>query len=184
MTISVGFRAPSIHELINGVVTEALTSTDESARYSDPDLTPQLPGEITAKSIDKIRGYISEQILSEERIADWLGRFVSETYPDVKLARSRKTPSIAAIRKQLRQAELLVRAEGARIAFIRGKGRGEVTLFADSERFNLRGKAAQLGIQLANQISVPIKGIAPLLKDKAALQLFAQLLQRGVVVCD
>lgn len=184
MTISVGFRAPSIHELINGVVTEALTATDESVRYCDPDLTVQAPGEITHASIQKIKGYIAEQVLSDARISDWLGRFVSETYPDVKLARTRKAPNAAAIRKSLRGAELLVRAEGARCAYIQGTRKGEIVFFADSERFELRGKAAQLAMLVANQIAVPIQKISPLLTDKAAMELLGKLMQRALVVFE
>jgi hypothetical protein len=77
-----------------------------------------------------------------------------------------------------------VRAEGARCAYIQGARKGEIVFFADSERFELRGKAAQLAMLVANQIAVPIQKVSPLLTDKAAMELLGQLMQRGLVVAE
>ena len=184
MTISVGFRAPSIHEIVNGVANNVLSHTDEGLRYSDPDLKPQAPGEISHASISKIKQLLREQILSDERIEDWLGRYVSETYPDVKLSRSRKPLSAADVRDKIRCAHRVVRTEGARFAFIANRSLKGITFFADSERFELQGKAAQLGQALANSVSVSAEVVERYLGDAKACTLLVQLLQRGLVVLE
>jgi 50S ribosomal protein L16 3-hydroxylase len=184
MTISVGFRAPSIHDIINGVVNDALASIDEGVRYSDPDLAPHAPGEISQASIAKVKRVLEEHLLSDARLESWLGRYVSETYPDVQLSRSRKALTAPAVRTAVKKANSIVRSEGARLAFIRSRKRGEMTLFADSESFPLRGKAAQLGETLANAIVIPARQVGPYLSDSQACTLLSQLLQRGLIVLE
>jgi 50S ribosomal protein L16 3-hydroxylase len=184
MTISVGFRAPSLHDIINGVVNDVLAGIDESARYSDPDLVPQAPGEISHPSIAKIKRILSERVLSDSRIEGWLGKYVSETYPDVELSRSRKQLTLGAVRSKVRGAKYVVRSEGARFAFISSRKRGEITFFADSESFALKGKAAELAKLLANAVSIPAKKVAAHLSHAESCRLLAQLLQRGLLVLE
>ena len=77
MTISVGFRSPSIHDILNGVVASGLVNTDESRRYVDPDLKPQAPGEISRDAISKIKAEISKVLLSDVVISVWLGHSIT-----------------------------------------------------------------------------------------------------------
>jgi hypothetical protein len=77
-----------------------------------------------------------------------------------------------------------VRAEGARFAFITHQAKKGIAFFADGERHELQGKAAQLGQVLANSISIPTEMITKHLSDTKACSLLAGLLQRGLVVLE
>ena len=194
MTISVGFRAPSIHDIINGVVTEALTSSDETKRYEDPELMPQAPGEITAGTIDKIKKIITEQVANDNIVESWLSRYVTESYCDVELNTRKKPPSIQQIKKALTMGADITRAEGARCAFINDtkatqkrsvakKDSGlAIRFYANGERYDLTGKAALLAIELANRVHLPNAIVKPYLNNKAALNFLAKLISRGIVV--
>jgi 50S ribosomal protein L16 3-hydroxylase len=184
MTISVGFRAPSMQEIIHGVTNNVLEHIDEGLRYSDPDLKPQAPGEISQASISKMKAIIRERLLADDRIEDWLGRYVSETYPDVKLSRARKPLSGVSVRSRVSRSDRVVRAEGARFAFIAKRSKNGIAFFADSERHELEGKAAELGKLLANSISLPARVVTKHLSDSKACNLLAALLQRGLVVLE
>ena len=196
MTISVGFRAPSIHDLVNGVVTEALSTGDESERYCDPELAPQAPGEITPETIKKIKGIITKQVANDSLIESWLSRYVTESYCDVELNAKRRAPKLSVIRKAISDGAEISRAEGARCAFVKGSDKSEakakskkareseIRFYANGERFDLDGKAALLAAEIANRVVVP-NGIAkPLVKDAKAAALLAELIGRGIVVLE
>jgi 50S ribosomal protein L16 3-hydroxylase len=196
MTISVGFRAPSIHDLVNGVVTEALSTGDESERYCDPELSPQAPGEITPETIKKIKGIITKQVANDSLIESWLSRYVTESYCDVELNAKRKAPKLSVIRKAISDGAEIARAEGARCAFVRTSNKSEATaknkkakaseirFYANGERFDLGGKAALLAAEIANRVVVPNDIAKPLVKDAKAAGLLAELIGRGIVVLE
>lgn len=184
MTISVGFRAPSINELINGVVTDALAQNDDSIRYGDPELKPQAPGEIPKDTIQKIRGILAKELLSEKRIEDWLGRYVSESYTDVKLEATRKPLSAATLRKQIKEAQAIVRTEGARCVYMQGAKKSEIIFYADGERYELSGIAASIATAIADRVVNPVASLRKQLTDSKALEFLGQMIQRGLVVLE
>lgn len=184
MTVSVGFRAPSIHEIINGVVTDALANTDEALRYCDPELFPQAPGEITAAAIEKLQRYISEHVASSARIESWLGRYVTESYCDVELNESKKAPNVSALRRAITTGSAIIRVEGARCAYVKGAKRGEVRFYANGERSDLTGAAAALACEVANRVVIPADLATSLIRDTAALTFLSSLVRRGLVIVE
>ncbi|MFO0417377.1 MAG: JmjC domain-containing protein, partial [Pseudomonadota bacterium] len=185
MTISVGFRAPTIHEIVNGLASDALSKGDEAARYTDPELKAQTPGEITQATVKKFKDLVSKELLSDERIHAWLGKTVTEPYSDVELQPTKRAVSPAKVTSQLKTASAITRCEGTRIAFIRGEKRGALKLFVNGEDFELKGNAAKLGEALADRITVPIsKQLLTICSSRDAVLLLAQLIQRGAVIVE
>ncbi len=184
MTVSVGFRAPSVHEIINGIVTDALSNTDDTLRYCDPELLPQAPGEITSAAIKKFKGYITEHLASSERIESWLGRYVTESYCDVEFQQRKKTPNPRQIRQAIAAGGTIIRTEGARCAYVKGAKRGEIRFYANGERFDLAATAADLAIEVANRVIIPADRARPLIQSAAALNLLSSLIRRGLVVVE
>lgn len=188
MTMSVGFRAPTIHDIINGVVTETLTQGDESERYGDPELKSQLPGEIAPSAIKKIKKFILEQVAQEERIESWLGRYMTESYCDVELQENSRAPSSSTIHKAIHRGASIVRVEGARCAYVRatepGVKKGAIRFYANAEKFELSGTTAQLACLIADRVTTPSELAFPLLKEKASLSFLGDLIRRGLVVLE
>ena len=183
MTISVGCRAPSVNDIINEVASSALSRTDESLRYSDPELKAQQPGEISADAVKKIKGLLEKALLSEEFLSDWLGRSTTEPYSDVKLLDHAHKISPTVIAKTLRGATALVRTEGSRMAFISTRG-SSLAFYVNGERHELSGKAAALARELSNRLVLPIADIEAYLNDKGCQQLLSGLLASGAVLVD
>jgi 50S ribosomal protein L16 3-hydroxylase len=183
MTISVGCRAPSVNEIINEVASNALSRTDESLRYSDPDLKAQQPGEISLDAVKKIRGLLERALLSEEFLSDWLARFTTEPYSDVKLLDHAHKVSAATIAKTLRGATALVRTEGSRMAFV-SKRRESISFYVNGECHEVAGKTAALARELANRLVLPISDIQTYLNDKGCQQLLSGLLASGAIIVD
>ena len=183
MTISVGCRAPSMNEIINGVVTNALIQSDESARYTDPDLKPQAPGEISKEAVAKLKKTIEQALLSDEFLREWLGRHVTDPYSDVDLKAHAEKITPGKVASTVKGALALVRTEGSRLAYVKGK-KGEIAFYVNGDRENLSGKAALLAQELANRIVVPSEIIKPFLGDKKCLALLASLLTAGALVVE
>lgn len=184
MTISVGFRAPSIHDIINGVVTDALANSDESARYTDPELRSQAPGEITAETISKLKRVIIDHVANDARIESWLGRYVTESYCDVSLRETKRSPSASTIRNALKRGGILVRTEGARFAYARTTKQNAIRFYANGERSDLSGAAAAVARQIADRVAVPGELALPLIRDVRAVSLLSSLIRRGLIVIE
>ena len=183
MTISVGCRAPSTNEIINGVVTNALIQSDDSARYTDPDLMPQAPGQISPHAIAKIRKTLENVLLSDEFLSEWLGRHVTDPYSDVDLKGHAEKIAPGKVAATVRRSIAIVRTEGSRLAYVKGK-KGEIAFYVNGDRENLSGKAALLAQELANRLVVPSEAITPFLGDKKCLGLLASLLSAGALVVE
>lgn len=183
MTISVGCRAPSVNEIINEVTSNALSQTSESLRYADPDLKTQQPGEISPDAIKKLRGILEKALLSEDFLADWLARFSTEPYSDVKLTdHARKIP-VSGIAKALKNASALVRTEGSRMAFIHTSAK-EIAFYVNGNAHEVSGKSAELAKHLSNRLVVPMTDVESYLKDKGCQQLLADLLASGSILAE
>ena len=84
LTYSVGFRAPTLAEILGDLATELMTQGD-STYYRDPPLRPEMAGEqIDPLFIEQIQGML--QALSNDKalLADWFARYMtSPKYPEL-----------------------------------------------------------------------------------------------------
>jgi 50S ribosomal protein L16 3-hydroxylase len=183
MTISVGFRAPTHDEILNSLATKALGESSTAVRYSDPNLIPQDPGEISSHSIKQVKKIVSDRLLSDDFIGDWLGGFASETYPDVDLSLHASTINASKLVKTLRAAEAIVRTEGARFAFIK-KGRQKIAFYHNGARCDLSARPAELAKLLCNNIAIAPSEVIPYLSDGECKKLLLSLLRSGALVVD
>jgi ribosomal protein L16 Arg81 hydroxylase len=172
-----------VNEILNGVASSALAHTDDSLRYSDPDLKAQAPGEIPADAIAKIKNELQRTLLSDTFLQDWLGRFTTEPYSDVDLKENARKVSPGRIRSTLAQASSLVRAEGARFAFTKSS-KGGVAFFYNGDRRDLTGKAAMLAQEIANRVVIPASSVQRFLGDKGCQELLSSLLTSGALLIE
>lgn len=79
ITLSIGFRAPSVGDLLGGWMEETLLSLPEGGFYEDPDLAPtDRPGELSAEAVAKARALVLARLSDEDAFAEWLGRHLTE----------------------------------------------------------------------------------------------------------
>ena len=78
MTWSIGSRAPSGADLLQGLGEWLAFSADEGGRYSDPDLKPLCrAGEIDPQALHGLRQLMRARIDDNERLNDYLAAFMS-----------------------------------------------------------------------------------------------------------
>ena len=81
MTCSVGFRAPSISNMISEYAETIAAAVDQELRYEDPDLNcQQHPAEIGKDALVRIRSIMIEQLrVNDESVKRWFGAYCSES---------------------------------------------------------------------------------------------------------
>jgi 50S ribosomal protein L16 3-hydroxylase len=81
MTCSVGFRAPSISNMVSEYAENLATDIDQALRYEDPDLACQhYPAEISTGALARIKTIIARQLTVDDgSLMRWFGEFSSES---------------------------------------------------------------------------------------------------------
>ncbi len=81
MTCSVGFRAPSISNMVSEYAENLAADIDQSLRYEDPDLACQHnPAEISADALGRIKTIIAKHLtVDDDSLMRWFGEFSSES---------------------------------------------------------------------------------------------------------
>ncbi|HEV2079218.1 MAG TPA: cupin domain-containing protein [Allosphingosinicella sp.] len=176
MTYSVGFRAPSRSELIEGWSRHLLSELQEDDRYSDPDLEPQdNPGEIAPEAMARLHSMTMEKLLDRDSFARWFGRHSTEPkYPDMDW-RPEQPMDPEELRQRLATGAPLSRNPASRFSFVRS-GSDCVLLFVDGECFECTGGAAAFAEQLCAQDQVSADG--------SATALIAALIDRGSIAFE
>ena len=168
MTYSIGFRAPSQSELIEGWAEHVAGQIAEEERYTDADLTLQAqPGEITPVAIERLHGLVMDALSDQAAFARWFGqnnslpKYESDWRPD-------KPVSQKALRACVAQGSRLLRNPASRFSFIR-LGPKENLLFVDGESFSCEGSDSVLAERFCANEIVPLDPDADLSTDTVAL---------------
>ena len=84
LTFSVGFRAPTVAELLDDLAMQAM-ATDHQQHLRDPDLTPAMATtDIATGFIKQAQALLQDLVEDEQALADWFARFVTNPkYPDL-----------------------------------------------------------------------------------------------------
>jgi 50S ribosomal protein L16 3-hydroxylase len=132
LTYSIGFRAPSVAEIIDDYFHELIPALAPEARYLDA--SPKLPsqsGEMTLEVGQQLSALLGATLTDPERLANWFARYMTRPkYPE--LTESLEHPLGAAEFAAL-SAEKgpLLKNPSSRFAF--SKSATGYTLFADGE---------------------------------------------------
>lgn len=79
LTYSVGFRAPSVAELLTEFADHLAGHLTEDHRLADPDLaTRENPGLVTAADLARVRAALHQALADDTALADWFARYMTE----------------------------------------------------------------------------------------------------------
>jgi len=179
MTYSVGFRAPSRAELVEGWCADVAERLSEDDRYADPDLTAQAhPGEIGAAALAQLQAMVMEAMAEPVAFARWFGEWsTTRKYAELDYSPDEAVEDDA-VRALLAEGAALLRNPASRFAFVREEA-GGLRLFADGVVFDCVGDAAAFAERLcAGDIETTAAWAAP---SDALVGLVAALVNRGSV---
>lgn len=183
MTYSIGFRAPSRHELIGLWVDEVLGGLAEDDRYADPGLALQAnPGEITADALARMQAMVVEALAARSGFADWFGRHTTaRKYPEMDWQPDWQVDA-AIVRRALGEGSVILRNPASRFAFVAQADDAGVQLFVDGEGYPCEGPLATLARALCATDSIAID--PALVRSDAVIALLVRLINAGSLALE
>ena len=177
---SIGFRAPSMAEMIEGFSDFIIKGQDPAQRYEDSDSQIELgSAEIRSEMLDSSYRQLTERLAQKQNFASWFGCYVSQPkYPELiqPLDDELSAEDFSAL---LTGGVQLMKNPSSRFAFMESDEKDSVLLFADGAMISFSMK--QLS-NIAAFCEAPI--IAPgtsneLLADREIAELLRRLLNQG-----
>lgn len=184
MTFSIGLRAPTHAELVEGFLAHAAESIDPHTRYSDPGMNlPAQPGLIGPEALSKIRTVLANLLQDEATLNHWFGHFVTEPkrgfYPI-----SLDTPFAADdLIDTLHQGALLRRSAVAYFAYIDTPA-GGATLFACGASYPLDPALAFAAPLISGAAPLNLSTLKPHLNSPNFLALITDLVNEGYLTVE
>ena len=182
MTYSIGFRAPSRHELITSFADDLVAEMEDDDRYADPGLPPQTnPGEISADALAALQQMVTEKLADRDAFARWFGEYTSAPkYPEVDW-QPEEPAEAEQLQEWIANGERLTRNPASRFSFVRAEG-GAVLLFVDGECFETVEEAAVFAELLCAQDDMVVD--ASLTQSEPTMALLVQLYNQGSIAFD
>ena len=149
LSYSIGFRAPSLAEMLAGFGGHLIAATNSDCRFRDT--APALPayaGEIDPLSLQSAFELVSNTFKQPTSFAIWFGCHVTHPkYPEfiLPLASPLQRTDLAVL---FENGKSIQRSTGSRFAFLDRADAGEVLLFADGEVFNLSHQLIDLVVEI------------------------------------
>jgi 50S ribosomal protein L16 3-hydroxylase len=141
MTFSIGFRAPSNHELISQYIDDLLINKKEN-RYTDPDLSLQAhSGEISAHHLGNIRAFMESVIPREIELENWFGKYVTRLPENFKLDIVKIESDITTFLHKVQGEKYLTKRPGCRSVFISRENYFE--LYVNGEEYRVSQASEQ-----------------------------------------
>jgi len=181
MTYSVGFRSPTLSELVTTYCDDLILRSVGNSHYRDPEgLAPARdPAEITPQALAHI-GTLLDRALGDDRETRdrWIGRYLTEPKPHLQVDSPEEPLDPRELHIAFERRGLLVRNGLSRLAFIRGHGDTDY-LYVNGEEFPLPSHLGGFLEALAHHRRLHFGYLSTWLARNTALDLLAELYNRG-----
>ena len=176
LTYSIGFRAPSIRDMVDGIATKALESLTEDERYMDStESLSALTGEISEATLNEVQEMLTRKLLNRSAISSWLGQYVTERkYPDLELGSAEDAVCL----ERLSEEAFVYRHAASRYAYTNECG---CTLFVDGQSYKVDLVLAEL---LSNNASIDSTVLLDAINDASDRKVVEVLFQNGALTFD
>lgn len=143
MTWSIGFRAPSVDEMLPEIINYVLESKSASVRFQDPHRSSSTnPGLINNDDLATLRKMLTEALQqTDETLNQWIGRCVTEPKEIQEDTEDSHTITSATVSDYLSRGHTLVSNSQKRIAYTLCDSK--TTLFADGKSYPCSAAVAE-----------------------------------------
>ncbi|MFL1465416.1 JmjC domain-containing protein [Marinobacter sp. HN1S83] len=180
ITLSIGFRAPTIDDILTGFTDFLCSQSDAADHLNDPDLRVQdNPGTIAPEVIDRLEGVIREKLSDRRQLSLWFGQYATIPKSMDIVVPSDEPIAPEVFRDLVLDGAQLRWNEGSRFAY--HELEDETALFVDGEQYLLRGDARPLAPLLCAGARINMEALAPLSEDEAICGLLSNLYNQGSV---
>ncbi len=181
MTFSIGFRAPSESDILQGFTDHLASTLNEDSRYTDQNLanSQTSPAHMDDATFERIRKILESKLNQKNELKIWLAQYMTESkYEDLHqpLEDTLEWPDISAL---FEDAQQLTQNETSRWAYFSQDE--EIHLFVNGKQQELAQteKTQNLARQLANQRHTDISGLSDLIQDADCQNLLLDLINEN-----
>jgi 50S ribosomal protein L16 3-hydroxylase len=84
-TYSIGFRAPTVTEMLDDLTTELMSKDKNNDTFKDPALTPDMANQpISSAYLEQIRALLNKTLDNDELLLNWFAQFMTQPkYPEL-----------------------------------------------------------------------------------------------------
>jgi 50S ribosomal protein L16 3-hydroxylase len=84
-TYSIGFRAPTVTEMLDDLTTELMSKGKNNDTFKDPVLTPDMANQpISSAYLEQIRALLNKTLDNDELLLNWFAQFMTQPkYPEL-----------------------------------------------------------------------------------------------------
>ncbi|WP_347332598.1 cupin domain-containing protein [Marinimicrobium locisalis] len=167
ITYSIGFRAPSVADVLTELSQDIASGLTNDQRYRDPaQPLGATAGEIPPETLNTLRALIQEQ-LTDTALADWFGRYMTlPKYPELEPEEGEEG--------DWQNFEQLERHPASRFAY---------TADADNAHLYVDGEQYHCSLALAHCLCEtyvrPVASLKAAARDEQDHEIMAQLVERG-----
>lgn len=178
ITLSIGFRAPTIDDLLTGFTDFLCGRSDASEHLADPDLEVQNnPGTISPEVIDRLDRIMRAKLQDRRQLALWFGQYSTTPKSLEVVVAPEETLAPDTLSKLISANNQIRWNEGSRFAYYEfGE---ETALFVDGEQYLLRGDAAPIAGLLCAGARPDMTKLAGFADDDAICGLLCTLFNQG-----
>lgn len=181
MTFSVGFRAPSETDIIQGICDHVCSTLDQPAHYQDPnpnDARTQ-PALINDEAIERFQEMLLKQLQDKSTVAHWLAEFMTQSKYEELLEPLEEPLEWEDVAPLLHTSGSLIQNETSRFAYFE---EGEDTLlFVNGSAQTVAHNDKALALMLANNKENLLADIAPFTEDQSSQILLLDLVNQNTL---
>lgn len=181
---SVGFRAPSLADMLEGFSDALIARSDPDRRYEDPaPALPAHPAALRPEQLDAAFAELTAQLSQRSAFTRWFGCHATQPrYPEQILPPPTEL-DLPALTRALDDGASLLRHPGSRFAFMASET-GSVLCFVDGGCFELLAKELQAVSHLCNLTSLDTKECVSSFRTNAGRAMVLLLVNQGSLVLE
>jgi 50S ribosomal protein L16 3-hydroxylase len=180
ITLSVGFRAPAARDLLR-TMANMLEEDDRTRRYGDQDLDLQeVAGSmISAAAVGRASTVVA---LASERVAECLGRNVTEVKPWLRPDPSTTDETAIDVLDKLRHGDSLRRHSMSRYAW--SKDQNNVCLFVDGESWRFELDCEGFAVALCEATGIGLAQLSTWLECEIVISALRDIIRQGSLLWE
>lgn len=181
MTFSVGFRAPSETDIIQGISDHVCSKLDHPEHYHDPDLkdSSNEPALINNETIERFQAMLLKQLNDKNTVAQWLAEFMTQSKYEELLEPLEEPLEWEDVAPLLETSGSLIQNETSRFAYF--EEAGEISLFVNGLGQSVSSSNKALALCLANNKANLLSDLSPLLQDSSCQELLLDLVNQNTL---
>ncbi|MGB3620506.1 cupin domain-containing protein [Ketobacter sp. MCCC 1A13808] len=182
MTYSVGFRAPSEHEILSDFVHHSSLHQNQDKRYSDPDLLLQEnPGWISPQAVDRVQEILQNMVSDRSQIEIWMAGYLSQTKYEPQPEPPEEDYSGNDVLDLLAENYSLHREESSRLVYIADNQNHPEIFFINGEQLEILPITEPLVLFLCQHRYYDPAQLSIYCRSPDSLALLTRLLNMGVI---